>query len=119
MLYLAAPTNDAAPIRWPYMGLIGTGIALGSAVGIFGLVDGSFLKPIHLDIFGFDLNTSLIFDIAVYFAVLGLILGAFNMLGSKRGLEAATEAPPETAAGPPPGIQNNSTKRTQQREAVK
>ncbi len=119
MLYLAAPTNDAAPIRWLYMGLIGTGIALGSAVGIFGLVDGSFLKPIHLDIFGFDLNTSLIFDIAVYFAVLGLILGAFNMLGSKRGLEAATEAPPETAAGPPPGIQNNSTKRTQQREAVK
>ena len=119
LLYLAAPTDDAAPIRWPFMGLTGTGVALGSAVGIYGLVDGSFLKPIYLDIFGFELNTSLLFDIGVYFAVLGLILGAFNMLGSERGLAKAIETPPEPVPGPPPGIRNTTTDRNREREAVK
>ena len=117
LVYLAAPTNEAAAIRWPYMGLTGTGVALGSAVGVFGLVDGSFLKPIYLDILGFELNTSLIFDIAVYFAVLGLILGAFNMLGSAQGLTAARETPPDDTVGPPPGIEN--TDHTFEREAAR
>lgn len=117
LLYLAAPTDEAAPIRWPYMGLIGSGVALGSAVGIYGLIDGSFLKPIHLDLLGIELNTSLLFDIGVYFAVLGLILGAFNMLGTQRGLAQATETSPDTTVGPPPGMPD--TKPTLTREAAK
>lgn len=119
LLYLAAPTDDAAPIRWPFMGLTGTGVALGSAVGIYGLVDGSFLKPIYLDILGFELNTSLLFDIGVYFAVLGLILGAFNMLGSERGLAKAIESAPAPVPGPPPGMRDATTDRNREREAVK
>ncbi|GAA4109154.1 DUF4040 family protein [Enteractinococcus coprophilus] len=118
LLYLAAPTDDAAPIRWPYMGLTGAGVALGSAVGIYGLVDGSFLKPIYLDLFGFELNTSLLFDVGVYFAVLGLILGAFNMLGSERGLAKAIEVAPESKTD----ISNPNTKpteRVRERERVK
>lgn len=118
LLYLAAPSDDAAPIRWPYMGLTGTGVALGSAVGIYGLVDGSFLKPIYLDIFGFELNTSLIFDIGVYFAVLGLILGAFNMLGTARGLRAATEQTPRTA-GLAPNTAARVAESTAEQEAVR
>lgn len=119
LLYLAAPTNEAAPIRWPYMGLTGAGVALGSGVGIFGLLEGSYLTPIHMDIFGYDLNSSLLFDIGVYLAVLGLILGAFNMLGSERGLKAAMESPPGPSTGPPPGIRRNTTKRSKKREAAK
>src|SRR5699024_9696335 len=118
LLYLAAPTNETAPIRWPYMGLIGAGVALGAAVGVIGLIDGSFLAPIHFNILGLDINSSLIFDIGVYLAVLGLILGAFNMLGSRRGLEAAMEIPPEPSTGPPPGVERNNSKRQQKREAV-
>jgi multicomponent Na+:H+ antiporter subunit A len=118
LLYLAAPTNEAAPIRWPYMGLTGAGVALGSAVGIFGLVDGSFLKPVYLDIFGYELNTSLIFDLGVYFAVLGLILGAFNMLGSERGLAKAIETPPDVRSGPPPGLNSDGKRRNPQRETA-
>jgi len=118
LLYLAAPTNEAAPIRWPYMGLTGAGVALGSAVGIFGLVDGSFLKPVYLDIFGYELNTSLIFDLGVYFAVLGLILGAFNMLGSERGLAKAIETPPDVRSGPPPGLNSDGKRRKRQRETA-
>ncbi|HIW47030.1 MAG TPA: DUF4040 family protein [Candidatus Yaniella excrementigallinarum] len=119
LLYLAAPTNEAAPIRWPYMGLIGAGVALGAAVGVIGLFDGSFLTPIHFNILGLDINSSLIFDIGVYLAVLGLILGAFNMLGSRHGLQAALETPPGPSTGPPPGIDRNNTKRQQKQEAVK
>mgnify|MGYP005798953525 CR=1 FL=1 len=120
LLYLAAPTDDAAPIKWPYMELTGAGVALGSAVGIYGLIDGSFLKPIYLDIFGFELNTSLLFDIGVYFAVLGLILGAFNMLGSERGLAKAIELPPESTPKTA-SAQNNTTprQRSREREGVK
>ena len=118
VLYLAAPSNDTAPIRWPYMGLTGAGVALGSAVGIYGLIDGSFLKPIYLDLFGFELNTSLLFDIGVYFAVLGLILGVFNMLGSARGLAKSRESAPDAVNNPAPET-STTTHRTYEREGVK
>lgn len=117
LLYLAAPADEAAPIRLPYMGLIGTGVALGSAVGVYGLVDGSYLTPIYMDIFGFELNSSLLFDIGVYFAVLGLILGAFNMLGTERGLAETVETPPEPTTGPP-GIRKKNSKHSRQREVT-
>lgn len=119
LLYLAAPTDEAAPIRLPYMGLTGTGVALGTAVGLYGLIDGSFLTPVDINIFGYALNTSLVFDLGVYFAVLGLILGALNILGSQRGLAAAIETPPDSSAGLPPGIRKPKTKRTKEREAAK
>ncbi|MDN6535106.1 MAG: cation:proton antiporter, partial [Yaniella sp.] len=117
LLYLAAPADEAAPIRLPYKGLIGTGVALGSAVGVYGLVDGSYLTPIYMDIFGFELNSSLLFDIGVYFAVLGLILGAFNMLGTERGLAETVETPPEPTTGPP-GIRKKNSKHSRQREVT-
>src|SRR5699024_4149432 len=107
LLYLAAPTNEAAPIRWPYMGLISAGVALGAAVGVLGLFDRSFLTPFLCNILRLDINSSLIFDSGVYLAVLGLILGAFNMLGSRHVLQAALETPPGPSIRPPPGIDRN------------
>ena len=91
LLYLAAPDDEIAPIRWPYMGLIGAGVIVGAAVGFIGLLEGSYLAPIQWDIFGYTLYSSLIFDLGVYFAVLGVIIGALNMLGTQRGLAAVYE----------------------------
>ncbi|WP_022870856.1 DUF4040 family protein [Yaniella halotolerans] len=93
LLYLAAPTNETRSIRWPYMGLIGTGVVLGAAVGFIGLFEGSYFAPLTWDIFGYTLYSSLIFDFGVYFAVLGVILGALNMMGTKRGLDVVMEQP--------------------------
>lgn len=91
LLYLAAPDDEVAPIRWPYMGLIGAGVIVGSAIGFIGLFDGSYLAPLQWEIFGYTLYSSLIFDLGVYFAVLGVIIGALNMLGTQRGLVAVYE----------------------------
>ena len=91
LLYLAAPDDEIAPIRWPYMGLIGAGVIVGAAVGFIGLLEGSYLAPIQWDIFGYTLYSSLVFDLGVYFAVLGVIIGALNMLGTQRGLAAVYE----------------------------
>jgi multicomponent Na+:H+ antiporter subunit A len=90
-MYLAAPDDEIAPIRWPYMGLIGAGVIVGSAVGFIGLLEGSYLAPIQWDIFGYTLYSSLVFDLGVYFAVLGVIIGSLNMLGTQRGLAAVYE----------------------------
>ena len=91
LLYLASPNNETAPVRLPYMLLIGIGIVLGTGVGFIGLFEGSFLAPLQWEIFGYTIYSSLIFDFGVYFAVLGVILGALNMLGTQRGLEEVIE----------------------------
>lgn len=91
LAYLAASDDEIAPIRWPYMGLIGAGVLVGAGVGFIGLFEGSYLAPIQWDIFGYTLYSSLIFDLGVYFAVLGVIIGALNMLGTQRGLAAVYE----------------------------
>ncbi|GAA2042628.1 DUF4040 family protein [Yaniella flava] len=91
LLYLAAPNNETAPIRVPYMLLIGVGIVLGTAIGFIGFFEGSFFAPLQWEVFGYTIYSSLIFDFGVYFAVLGVILGALNMLGTQRGLEEVIE----------------------------
>lgn len=102
LLYLAAPDDEAAPIRWPYMGLIGAGVIIGSAIGFVGLLEGSYLAPLQWNIFGYTLYSSLVFDLGVYFAVLGVVIGALNMLGTQRGLSAVFEGslPVQQAARP-------------------
>src|SRR5699024_8902842 len=101
------------------MVLIGDGVPLGATVGVIGLFDGSFLTSIHFNILGLDINSSLIFDIGVYLPVLGLILGAFNMLHSQHDLPAAQETPPAPSTRPPPATDRTTTKRQQKQEAVK
>ncbi|MGC5628623.1 DUF4040 family protein [Georgenia sp. Z1344] len=81
LLYLAAPADSKAPIRWPYLLLTGLGIMVGAGSGLAGYLDGSFLAPLSTDILGYHLMSSLVFDIGVYLAVLGLVLASFNLLG--------------------------------------
>lgn len=81
LLYLSAPTDRAAKVKWPFLALIGAGIAVGAATGLVGYLAGSFLEPIQFEVFGLKQTTSLVFDLGVYLAVVGMVLTAVNMLG--------------------------------------
>lgn len=62
--------------------LIGGGVLFATLVGVWGLVaKGSFLYPLHAEVGGVHLSSSVLFDAGIYAAVLGLILAAFNLLG--------------------------------------
>lgn len=82
--YLSAPSDRAAPVRWPYMVLIGGGVVVAVATGLAGLADGGFLRPLHAELAvfgGVSLTTALVFDVGVYLAVLGVVLTALNQFG--------------------------------------
>ncbi|KAA9392893.1 DUF4040 family protein [Kocuria coralli] len=81
LLYLAAPSDAAARIRWPYLGLIGAGFLVAAGTGFMGYLEGSFLTPLHTEVLGVKLTSPLLFDVGVYLGVLGVMLAAFNLLG--------------------------------------
>ena len=87
LAYLAAPSDRSARVQMPYLLLIGLGVAVGVGTGFLGYLDGSFLRPLHPEIFGFQATTAVVFDVGVYLAVIGVILASFNLLGRppKRG----------------------------------
>ncbi|MCQ9342744.1 DUF4040 family protein [Corynebacterium kozikiae] len=62
--------------------LTGVGILFAVAAGFIGLLKGSFLYAIHGSFAGSHWTTSMIFDIGVYLAVLGMLSMAINTLGS-------------------------------------
>lgn len=97
LVYLAAPSDAAAKVRWPYLTLIGLGVATGTVTGFLGYVDGSFLTPLHADLLGVHLTTALLFDVGVYLAVVGVVLTALNLLGRPR----PSARPPSTHRAPP------------------
>lgn len=84
LVYLAAPTDKAARIRLPYVMLIGAGVLLATVTGFLGYVEGSFLTPLHVDVLGLHLTSTLLFDTGVYLAVIGVVLAALNLLGLPR-----------------------------------
>lgn len=49
--------------------------------GLFGYLDGSFLAPLYFDVLGVSMTSALIFDLGVYFGVIGVVLAALNLLG--------------------------------------
>lgn len=65
--------------------LIAGGVLTAVITGLMGYAGGQFLQPLGLDFLGVHLVTSLIFDLGVYAAVLGLVMVAFNVLGTKGG----------------------------------
>lgn len=81
LVFLAAPSDRVGRLDVPYMRVIGTGIGIAVATGVLGLARGSFLTPIYFQVMGLKLSTGLLFDVGVYLAVLGLILGALSRLG--------------------------------------
>lgn len=87
LLYLAAPSESAARIKWPYLTLIGAGVIVGVGTGFLGYFEGSFLVPLHAELLGMKLTTALVFDVGVYLAVVGIVLTAFNLLGRQHRTE--------------------------------
>ncbi|MEV8272153.1 DUF4040 family protein [Microbacterium sp. NPDC077184] len=87
LLYLAAPSESAARIRWPFLALIGSGIVVGAGTGLLGYFGGSFLRPLSIEILGTKLTTALVFDVGVYLAVVGVVLTALNLLGRQHHTE--------------------------------
>lgn len=86
LMYLAAPTNGEARIRWPYFALIGMGVFTGALTGMVGFfVEGSFLASIDFMVFGQHQSSAIFFDFGVYLSVMGVVLGSLNMLGMPRG----------------------------------
>src|SRR5699024_6991414 len=80
--YLSTAKDRAiGPPRAPLY-LIGSGVGTAVVTGIIGLIfAGSFLKPMHTEFAGQHWTTSMLFDLGVYLAVLGLMLLSFNILG--------------------------------------
>lgn len=83
LIYLSTSRDrQIGPPRVPLY-LIGGGIITAVVTGLIGFVArGSFLAPIHGYLAGVHLTTSMIFDVGVYLAVLGLMMLTFNLLGT-------------------------------------
>lgn len=64
--------------------LIVGGIIVALGTGLLGYVGGTFLEPLHVTILGTKFASSMLFDVGVYAAVLGLVILAFNVLGADR-----------------------------------
>lgn len=99
--YLSAPTDDVPGVRRPYLAIAGLGMVVAAGTGLLGLADGSFLRALHADILGYHFTTALVFDLGVYFAVLGVVLAAINRLGVSTP-DDGTGRPPDPDDHPPP-----------------
>ncbi|HEX7352580.1 hydrogen gas-evolving membrane-bound hydrogenase subunit E [Brachybacterium sp.] len=100
--YLSAPTDDVPRIQRPYLAIAGLGMIVAGVTGFLGLADGSFLRALHADVLGYHFTTALVFDLGVYFAVLGVVLAAINRLGSS--------TPDDGTGRPPGGARTQSTR---------
>lgn len=100
------PRSADYPSRLRPTALLAAGLIVAIAAGTLGLIQGSFLSPItgSLEIGAFyqGLTTSLIFDLGVFFAVLGLVVAALDRF--TRGavphsdwLDPAAAPPPDAA----------------------
>ncbi|WP_168582905.1 DUF4040 family protein [Gephyromycinifex aptenodytis] len=106
LMYLSTSRDrQMGPPRLPLF-LIGGGIMLAILTGLGGLVlRGSFLEPIHGHVGHVHLTSAMIFDAGVYIAVLGLIMVAFNLLGTSESSsdEGTRERVDEIVEGELPG----------------
>lgn len=106
LMYLSTSRDRAiGPPRLPIY-LISAGVLTAVVAGFIGLIlKGSFLQPIHGHVGGVFLTTAMIFDAGVFTAVLGLVMVAFNLLGTTQVLsaEATRERVDEAVEGELPG----------------
>ena len=79
--------------------LIAGGVLTAVGTGLLGYATGAFLEPLYGSVASVKVTTSMVFDVGVYLAVLGLVMVAFNVLGTKGqgGLPGVEERAPEEA----------------------
>lgn len=100
LIYLATSRDRAVgPPRLP-LRLVALGVLIAVGTGIWGMLGhASFLEPLHTYVFDIYLTTSMVFDLGVYLAVLGLVMEAFNLLGATGGREGTRERADESVEG--------------------
>ncbi|MFL0580038.1 DUF4040 family protein [Dietzia sp. 179-F 9C3 NHS] len=84
LIYLARESD--APVSRPStpVALIGGGLLIAGLTGVGGYALGAFLQPAHVHLAGQHLSSALLFDLGVFAGVLGLVMTAFNTLGTGR-----------------------------------
>lgn len=104
-----AHDRSIGPARLP-LRLISGGILIAVSVGLIGVVTkDTFLGPLHGYLGDFHVTSGMVFDIGIIGAVLGLVLLAFNLLGtaetitSRPGGEGTRERADEAVEGELPG----------------
>ena len=108
LVYLSTSRDrQIGPPRLPLY-LIGGGVVVAVGTGLWGLLAaGSFLEPLHGHVGSTHLSSSMLFDVGVYTAVLGLVMVAFNLLGTSAdtapGGEGTRERADEAVEGELPG----------------
>lgn len=110
LLYLSTSTDRRiGPPRLPLL-LIGGGVLVAAGSGLLGFGHEGFLEPLHGYLAGQHVSTSMIFDLGVYLAVLGLVMIAVNLLGASAGAgesgsaeEGTRERTDEAVEGELPG----------------
>lgn len=110
LAYVSSPVDRmVGPPRLP-LRLIAGGIGVAIVTGIWGLLaKGSFLEPLHGYVGPIHVSSSMLFDVGVYTAVLGMIMITFNLLGTSRastdheGGEDTRERADEFVEGELPG----------------
>ncbi len=108
---------ESRPSRLRPAALLAAGLIVAIAAGALGLLQGSFLSPItgsiEIGAFYQAMTTSLIFDLGVFFAVLGLVVAALDRF-TRGAVSGASAEDPDAA--PPPGAREPRTSQTQDPE---
>ncbi|GAA1132765.1 DUF4040 family protein [Citricoccus alkalitolerans] len=83
LLYLSTSKDrQIGPPRAPLY-LIGGGVVIAVAIGLVNMAfTGTYMEPQHGYLLGEHVTTSMVFDAGVYLAVIGLVMLAFNVLGT-------------------------------------
>jgi multicomponent Na+:H+ antiporter subunit A len=97
LVYLSRPDDRTVGPPRLHVALIGGGVLTAIVSGLIGYADSAFLEPLYGTVAGTKLSTSLIFDVGVYAAVLGLVMVAFDRLGASPPDAPVEEPPTETA----------------------
>ena len=83
LVYIASDKDNPVLPKFPPEWFIGSGVGLAVLSGVFGLAKGSFLMPLHSIVGPLEWSTAMLFDLGVYFAVIGMFLTALNYLGGE------------------------------------
>ncbi len=82
LVYLSRPEDRAVGTPRLNLGLVAGGVITALGSGLLGYTSSSFLEPLSTYVVGIYVGTSLLFDVGVYIAVLGLVMVAFDRLGA-------------------------------------
>ncbi|WP_435746075.1 DUF4040 family protein [Nocardioides sp. SYSU DS0663] len=82
LVYLARPEDRAVGRPRVHLLLIAGGVLTALLTGVIGYAHEAFLAPLHGYVAGVHLTTSILFDVGVYAAVLGLVMVTFDRLGA-------------------------------------